>query len=186
MLSSDNTKEELTRLLEREYDTTSKPVPGVVSNSFTIRGWAVTTWGVLLGLAANGSSWEFAVFALLVVIGFAAIDAYHSWLYAVALSYITMIERGISAHYKAVTRGDDDPDVAYDFEIEVRTLNIGLFRQFPRLALHEIRKVRPKWFFTVFYPSLAVVAATVIGLTATSRSCLGPGSGGRERRWPRQ
>ena len=159
---------ELVRLLENEYESTAKFIQGVISTSFTVRGWAVTAWGVLLGIAANRESWEFALFAFLVVVGLAALDAYHAWLYGVALSYVTTVERAISAHYKAVARGGDDPDAALDFEIDARTLNLGLYRHFPRLSFREVKRVRPKWFFTVFYPSLLVIALIVAVLTATT------------------
>lgn len=165
MLTKAN-REELVRLLEREYDNTTTFIQGVVGTSFTIRGWAVAAWGALLGIAADQSSWEFALFALLAVAGFATVDAYHSWLYAVALTYSTSLERATSTYYKLMLRGEDDQDARKDFEIEARNLKTGLFRYMPRFGTSQLGKVRPKWFFTIFYPSLMVIAAAVIVVTA--------------------
>jgi len=160
-------REELVRVLEREYDNTAKFIQGVVGTSFTIRGWAVATWGALLGIAADQSSWEFSLFALLAVAGFAAVDAYHSWLYAAALTYSTALERVTTPYYKVLLRGEADEDAAQDFEREARNLKTGLFGQMPRFGLSELGKIRPKWFFTIFYPTLIVIAAVVAVITAT-------------------
>jgi hypothetical protein len=159
-------REELVRVLEREYDNTSKFIQGVVGTSFTIRGWAVAAWGALLGIAADQSSWEFSLFALLAVTGFAAVDAYHSWLYAAALTYSTSLERVTTTHYKLLLRGEADEDAKEDFELEARKLNTGLFGQIPRFGFSELGKVRPKWFFSIFYPSLMAIAAAVTVVTA--------------------
>lgn len=156
---------ELIKLVEREQDSASQFIKGVVGTSFTIRGWAVTTWAALLGVAADQSSWTFALFALLAVTGFAFVDAYHSWIYAIGLKYVTTLEGLMASYYKTLTRAKSDPDVEMDLQVELRQFTFGLFSQMPRFRLRELRRVRPRWFFVVFYPALIAIALAVIGLT---------------------
>jgi hypothetical protein len=157
---------ELIKLIEREQDSASEFIKSVVGTSFTIRGWAVTTWAALLGIAADQSSWKFALFALLAVAGFAFVDAYHSWIYGLGLRYVTSLEALMASYYKSMIRAKSDPDVELDFQVDLRQFKFGLFSQMPRFGLRELRRARPRWFFLVFYPALVAIAVAVIALTA--------------------
>jgi hypothetical protein len=164
----DVVRKELVRLLERERDLGSKFVEGVVGNSFAVRGWAITAWGVLLGLAVNKASWEFGLLALVVVAAFAAADLYYSWLYATALDYVRSIEVLTSSYYKSLARESLDPDAGSDLERDLMVFNLGLFSNFPAFRVKNLKRVATRWFFRVTYPALVAIAIAVIILTATS------------------
>jgi hypothetical protein len=47
------------------------------NGSFLIKGWTMTLSGVLLGLAANRSSWRIGLMAVVPVVGFWMLDSYY-------------------------------------------------------------------------------------------------------------
>jgi hypothetical protein len=153
-------------MIEREYDSANKVLQSIVGTSFTIRGWAVTTWAALLGVAANKSSWPFALFALLAVIGFGFVDSYHSWLYGAGLRYILSVEALLAKYYEALVRKGSDPDVVTDVETEMRAFKPGLFSYIPHFDWRQLGHVRPRLFIFVFYPALISIALTVLVVTA--------------------
>jgi hypothetical protein len=154
------------RLIEREYDSANKVLQSIVGTSFTIRGWAVTAWAALLGVAANNSSWPYALFALLAVVGFAFVDSYHSWLYGAGLKYLLNVESLLAMYYEALVRAKSDPDVVTDVEAEMRTFKPGFFSYMPHFEWRQIGDVRPRLFLFVFYPALIAIALTVLAVTA--------------------
>src|SRR5437868_1929488 len=66
---------ELKRLIELEYERTSKFIDGVIATTATIRGWAVTIWLAVVGVAFDRSVWELGVLAAIVAAVFMVIDA---------------------------------------------------------------------------------------------------------------
>src|ERR1700759_2127787 len=73
---------ELVRLIERDYDQTAEFIRSVVSTILTTRGWCVTVWLAVLGLAIDHSSVGLAILAAFLLFPFGLLDAYHSWLYS--------------------------------------------------------------------------------------------------------
>ena len=71
-------KHELVRLLELDYEKTTKLIEGFVSSGFTIRGWGVALMSALIGLSVQSHLWPVAAFAAILTILLALIDGYHS------------------------------------------------------------------------------------------------------------
>lgn len=63
-------------ILLKEIDLIEECIKRMASNSFLLKGWAVTVLSVLIGLTANTDNWKFgSVLAILVCIGFWYLDA---------------------------------------------------------------------------------------------------------------
>jgi len=78
---------ELVRVLELDYEKTTKLIEGIVSSSFTIRGWGIALISALIGLTFQAQRWEIAGLAIVVTFLIAFVDGYHSWLYAKVLRH---------------------------------------------------------------------------------------------------
>lgn len=165
-MNDDRTKE-LVRLVERDYDQTSEFIRSVVSTTSTTRGWTVTVWLALLGVAIQQSSPALALLAAVVLFPFGLLDLYYSWLYSEALNHARDIERVTADYYAALEMGEDDEDLVLDFEARLGSNRIGLYRNFKRFQLPEIRAARPRLVFLFFYPGLfatALLALLVLAL----------------------
>jgi hypothetical protein len=158
--------DELVRLIERDYDQTSEFIHSIVSAISTMRGWSVTVWLALLGFSIEKNSASLALLAGLVLFPFALLDLYHSWLYGEALKHARALERLSAEYFSAVEIGEDDEDLMIDFEEKAATHRYGLFRNFRRFQLPEIRAARPELVFRYFYPGLLMGAFLAAGLIA--------------------
>jgi hypothetical protein len=163
---SDQRTEEMVRLVERDYDQTSQFIRSVVSTISTMRGWAVTVWLALLGVAVESATPGLAALAGIVLLPFGLIDAYHSWLYSEALKHARALERLSAAHFSAVEMGEDDEELVFDFEAMLGSYKFGLYRNFRRFQLPELRAARPQLVFRFFYPGLLLGGIVAAGLLA--------------------
>jgi hypothetical protein len=150
-------RERLMPLIDLEYDRTAKFIDGVTATAATIRGWAVTVWLALLGVAFDHSVWELGALAAILAAVFLVMDGYHAWLYGEAMLRVTALERLEGANYDVLGRRAGDPDAEADLRIELEGHRFGLYRNFTRFRFRDLRYVRPYVFFRVFYPFLAVV-----------------------------
>ena len=63
-------------ILFKEIDLIEECIKRMASNSFLLKGWAVTVLSVLIGLTVNTDNWKFAsVIAILVCVSFWYLDA---------------------------------------------------------------------------------------------------------------
>lgn len=63
-------------ILFKEIDLIEDCIKRMASNSFLLKGWAVTVLSILLGLMANFNSWKLgSLLAIFVCIGFWYLDA---------------------------------------------------------------------------------------------------------------
>ena len=159
---NDERTKELVRLFERDYDQTSEFIRSVVGTTSTTRGWTVTVWLALLGVAVQQSSPALALLAAIILFPFGLLDLYYSWLYSEALNHAREIERVSADYYAALEMGDDDEDLILDFEARLGSPRIGLYRNFKRFQLPEIRAARPRLVFLYFYPGLFVTAVLAL------------------------
>ena len=157
---------ELVRLIERDYDQTAEFIRSVVGTISTTRGWAVTVWLALIGVAIDHSSVGLALLAGFILAPFGLLDAYHSWLYSQALNHARALEKLTIAYYSAVELGEDDEDVSLDLEEALGSHKFGLYRNFRRFQLPEIRNARPQVVFRWFYPGLAASALLIAVIIA--------------------
>src|SRR5689334_10503466 len=114
---TDAEQKELVRVLEVDYEKTTKLTEGVVGSSFTIRGWGIALISALIGLTFQASRWEIAALAIVVTLLIALTDAYHSWLYGKILRHAQNIEHILALYYASLARGADDPRARREFEI---------------------------------------------------------------------
>ncbi len=161
MTLADERTAELIRLLERDYDQTGEFIRSLVGTISTTRGWAVTVWLALLGVAIQQESPFLAALGTVAIFPFALLDAYHSWLYGQALGHARALERISSDYYRAVERGDHDEELVLDFETSMASHRLGFYSEFRRFSLPELRTARPRLVFEWFYPLLVVTAIVI-------------------------
>jgi hypothetical protein len=89
---NENTQKELVRVVELDYEKTTKQIESIVGSSFTIRGWGIALISALIGLTLQANHWGIAVLAVVVTLLIAFVDGYHSWLYAKVLQHANRIE----------------------------------------------------------------------------------------------
>jgi hypothetical protein len=158
---NDAERKEMMRLVELEYERTASFINGITSTSSTIRGWAITVWLAVLGIALDKSAWELAILAATVAGVFFILDGYHAWLYGEAFMHATRLERISSAYYVALGRGFGDEDDQADLRILLESHRFGMYRNFKRFRFRDLWFVRPRVFFRVFYPFIIVVSVLV-------------------------
>ena len=121
----DSDRPELITVLELDYEKTTKLIEGIVSSSFTIRGWGIALISALIGLTFQSKVWEIAVLGVIVTVLIAFIDGYHSWLYSRVLRHATQIEHVLGLYYAASARGDDDLEALLEFEVAIQAHQFG-------------------------------------------------------------
>ena len=57
---NESTQKELVRLLELDYEQTTKDIASIISSSFTIRGWGIALSSALIGLTFQAQQWGIA------------------------------------------------------------------------------------------------------------------------------
>lgn len=155
---NDTTKDELVRLLELDYEKTTKLIEGIVGSSFTIRGWGIALISALIGLTFQTQLWYIAAVAIIVTFLIAFVDAYHSWLYAKILKHAQNTEHVLSLYYAALARGEDDPQAHRDFEIAVMAHQFGRFSEMQRFRLGALKEARPRVVILLLYLTLLICA----------------------------
>jgi hypothetical protein len=168
MTTEEERYKELVRLLEEDAERTSKFVESIVGTGFTIRGWAITVSLAIVGIAFDRDLWELAILGLVIVLLFAFMDGYHTWLYTQALKHGRAIDHILGLHYATLTRGVDDPSVKEEFQVEVEVHKFGLSSNLERFRWASLRRVRPRFIMGVMYIILgfvAIVAAIAIAVT---------------------
>src|SRR6266446_411908 len=93
---------ELISLVKVDYEQTTRVVGGVAGTVYTIRGWGLTLWSGLIGLYFSGNDWRVAVAAAIALVGMAALDLYHSYLYSTLLTRARRLEEILAAYYAAL------------------------------------------------------------------------------------
>lgn len=165
-------RRELIRLLELDYEKTTKLIEGLVASSFSIRGWGVTLTSALIGLTFQTRLWPIAGLAVVLTILFGLIDSYHSWLYARTFDHAQKVERVLGLYYAELARGADDPKAREDFEVALLAHPFGRFAETEHFRLAAIREARPRPVLLVLYVTLLVCAlgSGVLVYTTQTRS----------------
>jgi hypothetical protein len=158
---------ELVRLVELDYERTSQFITGVVGTGVAFRGWAVTIWLAVLGIAFERSVWQLGIVASVVAVIFLLLDGYHAWLLTEAQAHAQNLERFSAAYHDWLARGNEDPDAAEDLRFSMESYEFGVYRNLLRFRVRDLRHVQQGIVFRAFYPFLiivGVVAALFIGL----------------------
>jgi hypothetical protein len=161
-------KEKLAKLVELEYERVAKFIDGVIATEATIRGWAVTIWLAVVGLAFSQSLWELGVVAAGVGATFFFIDAYHAWLYGEAIVLANELERLTASYYDSFGRLAGDNDAETDLRVALETHRFGLYRNLKRFRLRDVLFARPAVFFRFFYPALIAAGIGIAVLLGVS------------------
>lgn len=165
----DKAQAELLRLVEVEYDRTSKFIEGTVGIVTTVRGWAVTVWLALLGAALSEKLWEISVLAAVAPLVFMLVDAYHGSLYNQALLHAKDLERITGRHYAALSRGAAHSYAELNAQVALASHKYGLYSNLREFRWSDLLRSRPRVFVRVFYPvmiALGAVVAIALGVTA--------------------
>ncbi len=159
-----------------DHDRTSKFIDGNTTTVIAIRGWAITIWLAVLGVAFSSKLWELAALDVLVVVMFAVIDGYHSSLYTEVLLHAKKLEWISYLRYVATTMGNLDPDAEKDLDRALQDLKIGVYSNLRRFKPRDIWYAQPTIFIRYMYPFLgaaAVAAAILIAAASAPATSVG-------------
>lgn len=151
-------KAELLRLVELDYDRTTKLVEATTGAGVAVRGWAVTIWLAVLAAAFDRRVWEIGVLGAVAVVAFGLADGYHMWLSGEALDHAKAVEKVTGRHYAAIARGSVLPGALRREEEALLAHEFGAYRTLKRFRLRDALYVRPPVFFRVIYPVMAGVS----------------------------
>lgn len=152
---TDPEQKELVRLLEVDYDKTTKLIEDIVGSSFTIRGWGIALISALIGLTFQAQQWKVAGLAVVVIFLIAFVDGYHTWLYSKILLHSRKIERVMGLYYASLARGEDDPRARREFEVAILAHRFGRFSEIQKF---RIRDVHPRFVILTLYLTLLICA----------------------------
>lgn len=158
---TDAERKELLRILELDYEKTTKSIEGVISTTFTIRGWGVTLVSALIGFTFQTGRWEISALAAVIALLVAVMDGYHSWLYAKLLQQAHNVERVLRLYYGALARGEDDPQATREFEVAILAHRFGRFSEMQPFRFRSLLEIRPRVVFFGLYGTL--LAASALG-----------------------
>ncbi len=164
---------ELLKLLQSDSDATTKLIEGIVTSSFTIRGWGITLVSALIGLTFQAQLWQVAGLAVVVTLLIAFIDGYHSWLYAELLEHASAAEKVLIAYYASLARGEDDPQAQEEFEVALSAYSFGRYAALHRFRLRDLREARPRSVIIALYATLLVAAVSSGFLAMSSKKSAG-------------
>ena len=168
-MNRDEANKELIRLVEIDYQRTATFITGVLATSSGLRGWAVTIWLAVTGLAFGRSEPALAALAAIVAAAFYVVDGYHAWLYGQGLRHALHLEDISERYFNSLGRDFDDNEAQLELDVALQSHRFGVYHYLSEPSLRDLRYVRPLVVFRVFYPLLflvAVVAAFAIKLGA--------------------
>ena len=170
---TDAGRKELVRLLELDYERTTKLTEGVIQSGITFRGWSITLTLALVAVAFERQLWQLGLVAVVLIVLFGLADAYHGWVYAEAMAHAQGTERILHLYYASLSRGEDDPVAVEEFEDALFAYKFGSFAEMKRFRPKDLLKARPLFVFVVSYVTLLLVAlgaTLVIGLGGRDQS----------------
>ena len=166
-----DTVKELVRVLEVDYEKTTKAIEGIISSSFTIRGWGIALSSALIGLTFQTEHWQIAALAVVVTLLIAFVDGYHSWLYAKVLQHANNIETVMRYYYAFLARGDVDDQARIDFLGKLLAHRFGRFTEIRKgFKFSSLREARPRYVIVILYATLLVCALTSGVLAFSSKN----------------
>lgn len=150
-------RKEMLRLVELEYERTTKFIEGSVGITTSIRGWAITVWAALIGVSFTQRLWPLALLAAITILAFAVVDAYQSSLYEQALFRARSLERITAKHFNALARGGDNPRFVAEADAALASNKYGFYANLQAFRWRELFNVRYR-IFLLAYGTLALVA----------------------------
>jgi hypothetical protein len=102
---------------------------------------------------------------MVLIVMFALVDGYHSWLYAEALEHSGRVEGVLGLYYARLAR-NDDPDADLDSDAALAAHKFGPFLNLRSFRLKSLTKARPRFGLAILYGSLLLTAAGTTWLIA--------------------
>jgi len=165
-MTSDEARKELVRELELDYEKTTKAIEGIVSSSFTVRGWGITLSSALLGFAFQNKLWQLSALTVIVILLIALVDGYHSWLYAKVLQHANEIEVILRSYYTFLRLGESDPEAKRNFQVQIESHRFGRYTDInKKFQLSDLLDARPRLVLVALYGTLlacAIASGTLI------------------------
>lgn len=165
---TDAERAELFKQISDDQDRTAKFIDGNTTSVIAVRGWAITIWLALLGVAFSSKLWELAALDVVVVFVFAVIDGYHLSLYTEVLLHAKKLEWVTYLRYVALTTSSVDPDAKADLDNALEVLKVGVYSNLRRFKPRDIWYAQPTIFIRYMYPFLAAAALASAILVAAS------------------
>lgn len=163
-------KKEMIRLVELDFDHTTKFIEGSVSTTTSLRGWAITVWAALIGVAFSQRLWVLAALAAIAIAAFAIVDAYYLFFYWQALFRARLLEDVTAKHYDALARGTDNPRTIAGADLALTTNRYGIYRSLRDLRFSHLLTVKPRTFLIVYAILIAVAIISAVLLLALQLS----------------
>lgn len=160
---NDTAQKELVRLLELDYERTTKLTEGVIQSGITFRGWSITLTLALIAVAFDRQLWQLGVVAVVLIVLLGLADAYHGWVYGEAMAHVQTTERILHLYYTSLSRGEDDPLALDEFEDALLAYKFGSFADMKRFRARDLLRAKPRFVFVVSYLTLFAVAVAATG-----------------------
>jgi hypothetical protein len=155
--------DELLEVVRDDTDRTTRFIEGVLGASITLRGWAVTLWLGIVGFGVDQDRGALVALGIVIILAFGLVDAYNATLYGQALMHARRLEDIATVHHAWLSRGDDDPSAAAELVVRLKSFRPGLYSNLWVFRIKDLKYVRPRVFFRVFYP-LMIALSAVIGV----------------------
>jgi len=146
------------RVLELDYEKTTKLIEGIVGSSFYHSRMGNYSHLCSAGFTFQARRWEIAALCRYCHHSLAFIDAYHSWLYAGVLRHAQRVEGVLSAYYAYLSRGDDDPAARRAYEVAIQSHQFEDSQKRKRFRLRALWYARPRKIIITLYLTLLLCA----------------------------
>lgn len=160
-------EKQLMELVRLDYDTALRSMSGFITTAGQLRGFGITAWSVVLGLAVRDASVALSILAAFVLLTFWYADAYHSALYRLALSRALELEKLLAAYVDRLGIDADDEHAVAVMVSRLESHRFGMHRWLRPVTAKDMLRSRPKAVFRVIYPALLLSALGVLLASAT-------------------
>jgi hypothetical protein len=152
------------RLVDADYDRTSKFVDALVAASSASRGWAITLWVALVGFGFDHRVWTLALVAAVAIAVFAVADSYYAALYKKALERAVNLEATTGKYFTYLALGSADTDMLTNLTTSLKTFAFGPLTHITRVGFSDRLKAIPGIFVWTYIilEGLALASAVFI------------------------
>lgn len=167
-------RKEMLRLVELDYERTSKVIERLIGIGSTLRGAAITAWVAIIAFAVSGKP-VYALLASVVAATIWVVDGYNAFVNDSATDHARSVERISALYYGALARSDDDEDAFDDVDVALAGLRFGIYTNLGRHHLRDIWFANPQTVFRFLYPILIIAGIVVFLLLLATSQISGAG-----------
>jgi len=152
------------RLVDADYDRTSKFVDALVAASSASRGWAIALWVALVGFGFDHRAWTLALVAAVAIAVFAVADSYYAALYKKALERAVNLEATTGKYFTYLVLGSHDSDMLTNLMTTLKTFAFGPLTHITTVTVKDRLKAIPGIFVWTYLilEGLAIASAFFI------------------------